>query len=911
MTDRSSFHIILIITILLVFPVLSYAQDYKIDLSKVEYPTLKHDFNMGHPGSKGQEIKVNSLYMTKDGEPFSPVMGEFHYSRYDHRFWRENLLKIKASGVDIVSTYALWIYHEEIEGRMNWTGSNNLRKFIQLCDEVGLLVHLRFGPYCNAECRNGGLPDWLMRKRHIRKRYNDPLYLNYVRRWYKAVAQQVEGLLYKDGGPIMGLQLENEYVTKGHVVPHLMELKKMAIEEGFDVPIYSMTHWMASDYPKKEIIPYAGYYIETPWTRGIDELPISNFQFFSYNRLSDNIGTDLIKMEGEVQSLNSDEVESPYFTCEVGLGTPSFYHRRPIVPEEMAGANINLRLGCGVNLMGYYMYSGGSNQVGELTTLESSTSRISYDYQAPVKEFGTLGVVMNEAKKYNYFMNDFGKELATQVAYLPTSNNNTDNLQWAIRTNQGSGFLFCSNYLYKRNRPAFEDVQFQLKFKNETVTIPQNPVTIINGAYFHWPFNLRMDEALLKYSTTQPIAKVKNSGEQLWAFFQDDEIPAEYYFAKAGIKNINTSTGKIKKKANGYFVSALNPGMECIIEIEQKDGTTIKILTLTEEQSDNIWKLENEGVEYLAISESGIFVNNGELTLFSGNNNQELIIYPEVVGSKRLIKSGFSVFQFEKEKVEIPVEVENYRPMEKSWWVRSSGETTSIEKRIDARTLSKIKQATLRCASSEKVKVFVNDEELELQQNGNYFTADLLGNFKNDWNMVRFESDQNDWQLIAKIETFLHNGNRMVWNSDETWEILSEKRKPVSVLGKQGEKNLAAFEWQKADGVNYYEIKVPKDIDFGEEELRLAISFKGDRADAYLGNKLINDYLFDGTDWVIGINRFQELLQNNTLLVRAKAFETANPEIYFEKYVDKTGLDIATITKVKLEPEYRFKLKLK
>ncbi len=641
------------------------SQHYIMDLSQVEYPDLKEDFRMGHPGSRGKEIKVNSLYLTIGNTPVVPVMGEFHFSRYDHHYWRENLLKIKASGVNIVSTYALWIYHEEIEGRMNWIDNNNLRRFIELCDEVGLLVHLRFGPYCNAECRNGGLPDWLMQKKYIRKRSNDPLYLAYVQRWYSAVAKQVEGLLYKDGGPIMGLQLENEYVTKGHVVPHLMELKKIAIEEGFDVPLYSMTHWMASDYPKKDIIPYAGYYIETPWSPGTEELPVGNFQFFSYNRLSDNIGTDLIKMEGDVQSLNSQELESPYFTCEVGLGAPSFYHRRPIVPEEMAGANINLRLGCGVNLMGYYMYSGGSNQVGKLTTLESSTSRISYDYQAPIKEFGSLGVVMNETKKYNYFMNDFGTELAPQVAYLPTSNNDTENLQWAVRAKNESGFLFCSNYLYKRSRKNFENVQFQIKLKGESIKIPRNPVTIIDGAYFHWAFNLKIDEVKLKYSTTQPIAKIKSNQEQLWVFFQDDKIPAEYFFSNEGIKNIKALKGELIKEADGFFVTGLQPGTNCIIEIEQKNGSRIKLLTLTEKQSDQIWKVQNEKSEYLAITESGVFFNNGDLTLFSEANKQQVLIYPELEGASALKNGMFSVFQFEKETKELPVKVVDYRPMEK------------------------------------------------------------------------------------------------------------------------------------------------------------------------------------------------------------------------------------------------------
>ncbi len=890
---------------------LTVAQNYQIDLSKVEYPVLKDDFNMGHPGPEGKEIKVNSLYMTIGGEPVLPVMGEFHYSRYDHRYWKENLLKMKASGVNIVSTYALWIYHEEIEGRMNWTGDNNLRKFVKLCDEVGLLVHLRFGPYCNAEARNGGLPDWLMQKKYIRKRYNDPLYLAYVRRWYRAVARQVEGLLYKDGGPVMAVQLENEYVTPGHVVPHLMELKKMAIEEGFDVPVYSMTHWMAADYPKMEIIPYAGYYIETPWTRGYGELPVSNFQFFSYNRIADNIGTDLIKLEGDVQSLNSQKAESPYFTCEVGLGTPTFYRRRPIVPEEMAGANINLRLGAGVNLMGYYMYSGGSHQTGKITTLQSSTSRVSYDYQAPLKEFGTLGTVMGESKKYNYFMNDFGSDLAKQVAYLPSSNNDTSNLQWAVRMHNNQGFLFCSNYLYKRNRSNYEDVQFKIVLNNETLQVPRHPVDVKNGAYFLWPFNLKMEQTVLKYSTTQPVAKVFNGENKLWVFFQDDDVPAEYFFSKENVKNIKVVGGKVTEEAAGFFVSKLKPGTGCVIEIEQNQGPAIKVLTLTEEQSDNIWKIKDRDRQFLALTESGIFVENDELVLFSEKNQQDSLIYPAPVGFTGLKEGIFTAHSFRKDEKTIPVKTETYRPMEESSWVQASNQEgkSVVTKTIDARSLADVRQATLRCAASGNISVLLNDMPVAFQQKGSYFVADLTGLLKNDLNTLQINSAQIGLKLIAEVEALMQNGSRLHWASDPTWEMITnEERFPPTLLGKQGENGLPSFTWPKEDGLSYYEIKLPPDISFGEEELRLAVSFKGNRAEAFLGEELISDYLYDGTDWIIGVNRFCERLQGNKLLLRVEAFEDAQPEIYFEKYVDKTELDKAVVNAVKILAEYRFRL---
>ncbi len=149
-------------------------------------------------------------------EAYSPIVGEFHYSRYPEREWEQEILKIKAGGIQVISTYVFWIHHEEIEGQFDWSGQRNLRRFVQLCAKHGMYVWIRVGPWAHGEVRNGGLPDWLLLKTATRE--NNPTYLKYVTRFYGQIGEQTKGLFWKDGGRIIGVQLENEYSARGPVM---------------------------------------------------------------------------------------------------------------------------------------------------------------------------------------------------------------------------------------------------------------------------------------------------------------------------------------------------------------------------------------------------------------------------------------------------------------------------------------------------------------------------------------------------------------------------------------------------------------------------------------------------------------------------------------------------------------------
>jgi beta-galactosidase GanA len=115
---------------------------------------------------------------------------------------------MKAGGLDMVAVYIFWIHHEEIEGKFTFAGRRNVSQFFHLANEVGLKVLARVGPWDHGECRNGGHPDWLLAKR-IPLRTNSTAYMGYVEKFYAQLALQLKGMFWKDGGPIVAVQVDN------------------------------------------------------------------------------------------------------------------------------------------------------------------------------------------------------------------------------------------------------------------------------------------------------------------------------------------------------------------------------------------------------------------------------------------------------------------------------------------------------------------------------------------------------------------------------------------------------------------------------------------------------------------------------------------------------------------------------
>ncbi len=464
-------------------------------------------------------FNYNKEYIMKDGKPWFPIMGEMHYSRYPKKYWDESLQKIKAGRLDVVSSYVIWIHHEEEEGVFDFTGNKDLRGFIEACERNGIYMFLRIGPWAHGEVRNGGFPDWLLKK-DFEVRTNDEGYFKTVEKFYRAIYKQVEGHFVKDGGAIIGVQIENEYGHCGGLngeegERHMVRLWEMAKEIGFDVPLYTATGWGGA--VTGGLLPVMGGYCEAPWDQRLTEIEPSGNYIFTRERNDHNIGSDY----GFGHGITFDIETFPYLTAELGGGLQVTHHRRPIAKAKDIGGMTLAKLGSGVNLLGYYMYHGGTNPYGKFSTLQESRAtgylndlpELSYDFRAPIREYGQMTDTLNELKIFAMFAEDFGEELCKMPVYIPQDNpdkptNQTD-LRNSVRHNGKEGYVFINNFQRRQEMAAHKGVELKVELENETITFP--PLDVEDGDYAFYPFNMKLDGIEIKSCLMTPLCKVNGT----------------------------------------------------------------------------------------------------------------------------------------------------------------------------------------------------------------------------------------------------------------------------------------------------------------------------------------------------------------------------------------------------------------
>ena len=296
-----------------------------------------------------------------NGEPFVVKAAELHYPRIPRPYWEQRIQLCKALGMNTICLYVFWNAHEPQPDSYDFTGQNDLAEFCRLCQKNDMYVILRPGPYVCAEWEMGGLPWWLLKKKDIRLREDDPYFVERVGKFEAQVAAQVKDLIIQKGGPILMVQVENEYGSYGINKRYVSQIRDIVREHfGNDITLF-----------------------QCDWS--------SNFTNNGLNDLiwTMNFGTGA-NIDQQFARLKELRPDSPLMCSEFWSGWFDKWganHETRPAEDMVAGIDEMLSKGISFSL---YMTHGGTNW-GHWAGANSpgfAPDVTSYDYDAPISESG-------------------------------------------------------------------------------------------------------------------------------------------------------------------------------------------------------------------------------------------------------------------------------------------------------------------------------------------------------------------------------------------------------------------------------------------------------------------------------------------------------------------------------------------
>jgi beta-galactosidase len=188
---------------------------------------------VGPAGADGPRLTIDGSQFRLGDAPLTIISGEMHYPRVPREYWRDRLLKARAMGLNTISTYVFWNLHEPAPGQYDFSGQHDVATYIRTAGEVGLHVIVRPGPYVCAEWDLGGYPAWLLANPAIELRSTDPAFTTPAARWLDRLGRELAPLFADQGGPIIAVQVENEYGSFGDDKAYLAWQRDALMHAGF------------------------------------------------------------------------------------------------------------------------------------------------------------------------------------------------------------------------------------------------------------------------------------------------------------------------------------------------------------------------------------------------------------------------------------------------------------------------------------------------------------------------------------------------------------------------------------------------------------------------------------------------------------------------------------------------------
>lgn len=570
-----------------------------------------------------KRIEVKQDYIEIDGKPVFIYGGDLSYCRVPRSQWKDRMLQMKAAGLNTVTMYVVWGYHQEEEGKFDFEGERDLAAFVDLIGECGMYCIFRMGPFVHGEFHNGGLPQWLVDKVGTKVRTNDEQYLHYAKLWYEKLIGIAKPRLYTNGGPIIMLQLENELGSAGckgddlargsasteENTKHLLFYYNLVREGGLDLPLLDINHIPEKEKYFSPLVDSGGFY------------PVNCF------------GSD-----GDLRDFSVDWWERhtrPCITIETGGGmfvryydVPAYRNTNsfqgPIVPPEIVEGSVitHLAEGCsGVNL---FIFCDGQNPDG---SGEGMLPEKNMNYQAPLSVVGRRRASYYKLKRIGWFLRSFGQELLGSVpdadwakvrsfgtphpgvsdggdlfANYETVRSEEQPAQDAgavphlARTTKGLN-LSESNFLFLRNVSSYSsdwkrdirvgvspsklacEVWNEYPKKIQMEMLPQTMKTM--------PFFVRLcKKNFLEYSTAELLDRREFAGKTQVVLCESHEVMTETRLVIPSTENIRSAGNVLVLKESPNSVTLIAKPERMPIVVETDD---LRIVLVDKRYAESIW----------------------------------------------------------------------------------------------------------------------------------------------------------------------------------------------------------------------------------------------------------------------------------------------------------------------------------
>lgn len=567
------------------------------------------------------DIKFDKHSLIIDGKRVFLKSGAFHYFRTPGaELAKDRFLKMKAAGYNAVDIYFYWQYHSKKQGEYDFDGIRDVEKVLEAAREVGLYVIARPGPFINAEVSAGGFPLWLLENKNVIPRnrigteyhYSEE-YMKYLSEWY----DQIIPIINKFDNIVL-FQIENEYATDEMDEDYMRELYKMARDRGITCPIF-----------------HNDAYFSGLWADVVDIYACDLYPYINPNQnwKQDNFCFDVLDNVEDVFACKED---APSFIAEMQAGWfdkwdgSGYEHIRKVLGDEHINIMTKTAMSQGVTLFNHYMGCGGTSW----DNYACDEVYTSYEFTAPIDEYGNLRSNYFKTKEINYLIDAFGftntdaidYDFYQENIYSKLRQDNENDCQW----------LFIRNF-------SEEDKKLELPDGNN-VFLKSFDMKIC-------PKNLKLLACEIEFSDTEIFTRLKNETHE-YVFF------------------LSSSSSHIKVKGRNTLISGDKKNYERIIF--ENDGKKTEFVFINKQLADKTWVLSDK-----IIFNADMMYSNGIIGL---SKTQE-VAYLD-------LKNGFSQKPYKVEKSVFPLELTNHEvtfcaneidsDFDYSSWKKVCGETDSL-----------------------------------------------------------------------------------------------------------------------------------------------------------------------------------------------------------------------------------------